>query len=72
MENLMSTGIESWPPVKEITTLSPFAGSEVLFTIIAVVVWIGWQVWQIKNENNSYDEQTSKLQGNLSKAISGD
>ena len=71
MENLMSTGIESWTPVKEITALSPFAGSEVLFTIIAVVVWIGWQVWQIKSENNTYDEQTSKLQGNLSKAISG-
>ena len=68
----MSTGIESWTPVKEITTLSPFAGGEVLFTIIAVAVWIGWHVWQIKNENNSYDEQTSKLQGNLSKAISGD
>ncbi|MCH2348230.1 MAG: hypothetical protein MK299_12715, partial [Pseudomonadales bacterium] len=59
-------------PVKEITALSPFAGSEVLFTIIAVVVWIGCHVWQIKSENNSYDEQTSKLQGNLSKAISGD
>ena len=72
MENLMSTGIESWTPVKEITALSPFAGSEVLFTIIAVVVWIGWQVWQIKSENNTYDEQTMKLQGNLSKAISGD
>jgi len=68
----MSTGIESWTPVKEITALSPFAGSEVIFTIIAVVVWIGWQVWQIKSENNTYDEQTSKLQGNLSKAISGD
>ena len=68
----MSTGIESWTPVKEITALSPFAGSEVLFTIIAVVVWIGWHVWQIKSENNTYDEQTSKLQGNLSKAISGD
>ena len=68
----MSTGIESWTPVKEITALSPFGGSEVIFTIIAVAVWIGWHVWQIKNENNSYDEQTSKLQGNLSKAISGD
>ena len=68
----MSTGIESWTPVKEITALSPFAGSEVLFTIIAVVVWIAWHVWQMKSENNTYDEQTSKLQGNLSKAISGD
>ena len=66
------TGIESWTPVKEIAALSPFGGSEVLLTIIAVVVWIGWHVWQIKFENKTYDEQTSKLQGNLPKAISGD
>ena len=51
--------------------MGPFAGSEVLLTIIAVVVWIGWQIWQIKSENNSYDEQTSQLQGDsLTKAIS--
>ena len=68
----MSTGIESWTPVKEIAALSPFGGSEFILTIIAVVVWIGWQIWQIKSENSTYDEQTSKLQGNLSKAISGD
>jgi len=72
MENVMSTGIESWTPVKEIAALSPFGGSEFILTIIAVVVWIGWQIWQIKSENSTYDEQTSKLQGNLSKAISGD
>ena len=68
----MSTGIESWTPVKEVAALSPFSGGEVLLTIIAVVLWLGWQIWQIKNENNSYDEQVAKLQGNLSKAVSGD
>ena len=55
----MSTGIESWTPVKEITTLSPFAGSEVLFTIIAVVVWIGWHVWQIKHENATLADEAA-------------
>ena len=50
----------------------PFVGSEVLFTVIAVVIWIVWQVWQIKSENSTYEEQTSKLQGNLPNAISGD
>ena len=68
----MSTGLESWTPVKEVAALSPFSGGEVLLTIIAVVLWIGWQIWQIKSENNAYDEQVSKLQGNLSKAVSGD
>ena len=68
----MSTGIESWEVIKEISTLSPFAGTEVTMTVIAIVVWIGWHVWQMKHENNAYDEQTSKLKENLSNAISGD
>jgi hypothetical protein len=57
----MSTGIESWTPVKEVAALSPFSGGEVLLTIIAVVLWIGWQIWQIKSESNHYDEQVAKL-----------
>ncbi len=68
----MSTGVESWTAIKEVSALSPFTGTEVSMTIIAVVVWIGWHVWQMKHENNAYDEQTEKLKGNLSKAISGD
>ena len=68
----MSTGIESWTPVKEVAALSPFSGGEVLLTIIAAVLWIGWHIWQIKSENSNYDEQVSKLRGNLSKAVSGD
>ena len=68
----MSTGIESWTPVKEVAALSPFSGGEVYLTIIAVVLWIGWHIWQIKSENSNYDEQVSKLRGNLSKAVSGD
>ena len=68
----MSTGIESWTPVKEVAALSPFSGSEFVLAIIAVALWIVWQIWQIKSENKSYEEQTSKLQGNLPNAISGD
>ena len=60
----MSTGIESWTPIKEVTVLSPFSGSEFVLTIIAVAVWIVWHIWQIKSENSTYEEQTSKLQGN--------
>ncbi len=58
----MSTGLESWTPVKEVAALSPFSGSEVLLTIIAVVLWIVFHIWQLKSENNAYDEQVSKLQ----------
>ena len=58
----MSTGLESWTPVKEVAALSPFSGSEVLLTIIAVVLWIVFHIWQLKSENSAYDEQISKLQ----------
>jgi hypothetical protein len=58
----MSTGLESWTPVKEVAALSPFSGSEFVLTIIAVVLWIVFHIWQLKSENNAYDEQVSKLQ----------
>ena len=69
----MSTGVESWSAesLAKMDAIYPFVGSEVLLTIVGVVIWIGWQIWQIKFENNSYDEQTSQLQGeSLTKAIS--
>ena len=58
----MSTGLESWTPVKEVAALSPFSGSEYVLTIIAVVLWIVFHIWQLKSENSAYDEQISKLQ----------
>ena len=57
----MSTGLESWTPVKEVAALSPFSGSEFVLTIIAVVLWIVFHIWQLKSENSAYDEQISKL-----------
>ena len=69
----MSTGVESWSAesLAKIDRLYPFVGWEVHLTIVGVVIWIGWQIWQIKFENNSYEEQTSQLQGeSLTKAIS--
>ena len=71
----MSTGIESWgsESLSKIDALYPFVGSEVLMTIVCIVVWIGWQIWQIKFENNSYEEQTSQLSEEvIKKAISDD
>ena len=68
----MSTGVESWSSITDMGAMYPFVGSEVLFTVIAVVIWIAFHIWQIKSENSTYEEQTSKLQGNLPNAISGD
>ena len=69
----MSTGIESWnaETLSNIDALYPFVGTETLMTLIGVVVWLGWQIWQMKFENKSYEEQVSQLKGEtLSNAIS--
>ena len=60
----MSTGVESWSAESfaEMSAMSPFVGSEVILTVGVVVVWIGWQIWQIKAENAGYDEQVAKKQ----------
>ena len=68
----MSTGIESWNNLSSVEAMYPFVGTEVTLSIIGFVVWIGWHVWQMKHENNAYDDQSNKLKGNLSKAISGE
>ena len=70
----MSTGVESWSAeaVVKIDALYPFVGTEVILTAVTVVIWIGWHIWQIRFENKTYDEQVSKIQGNLQKAVAGD
>jgi hypothetical protein len=63
MENVMSTGVESWSAESfaEMSAMSPFVGTEVILTIVVAVVFIAWQIWQIKAENAGYDEQEAKL-----------
>jgi len=59
----MSTGVESWSAESfaEMSAMSPFVGTEVILTIVVAVVFIAWQIWQIKAENAGYDEQEAKL-----------
>jgi uncharacterized membrane protein YjgN (DUF898 family) len=63
MENVMSTGVESWSAESfaEMSAMSPFVGTEVILTVVVVVIWIVWQIWQIKAENAGYDELEAKL-----------
>ena len=59
----MSTGVGSWSAESfaEMSAMSPFVGTEVILTIVAAVVFIVWQIWQIKAENAGYDELEAKL-----------
>ena len=72
----MSTGqIENWTgSMLDIGPLYPFVGTEMLFWIVGMVLWIAWHFWQAKAENQEYEEQMRKYtQGeNLQKAMRGE
>lgn len=59
----MSTiGIDSWAvDLKDVGAVYPFQGAEVLMVIIAVALWIGWHIWQLRNEE---EEIKSEMKAN--------
>lgn len=55
----MSTiGYDSWAvDLAEVGAIYPFQGTETLMWIVAVVLWIGWHVYQAKAENAELAER---------------
>ncbi|MEM7125179.1 MAG: hypothetical protein AAF702_02555 [Chloroflexota bacterium] len=51
--------------------LYPFVGSEVLWVILALVIWLVWTFWQMRFENKVYEEEVAHLKKgkNLEKAL---
>lgn len=70
----MSTnGMTSWAvDLKDVGAIYPFQGSEVLMVIIGLVFWIGWHVYQIRQENAEIeaDEKADK-RGDRAKELIG-
>ena len=57
----MSTGIENWSgKMAEIEGLYPFAGGEFIWWIIAVALWIIWQISCTRAESAQYKEEIAK------------
>ena len=72
---MSTTPIESWAvDLGEVTFIYPWVGMEGLMTIVAVVLWIAWHVWQCRFESNTYKEDIEKhaTSENLRKATSGE
>ncbi len=72
---MSTTPVDTWAvDLVDVTLIYPFVGSEVLMTIVAVALWIGWHIWQVKFESNTYKEDIEKhaTSENLRKATSGE
>ena len=72
---MSTTPVDSWAvDLANVTLIYPGVGWEGTMTIVAVVLWLVWHVWQVRFENNTYKEDIEKhaTSENLRKATSGE
>ena len=72
---MSTTPIESWAvDLANVKSIYPWVGSEGFMVLIAIGLWLMWHLWQVKQENRSYDEQVAKFgdETTINKAINGD
>ena len=53
------TEIGNWVvDLKNVGAIYPMQGMEGVMVLVGVILWLGWHIWQIKNENSSYCRRT--------------
>ncbi len=58
---MSTTPIDTWAvDLADVTVIYPWVGSEVAMAVLAVILWLGWHVWQVKFENKTYEEEAAK------------
>ena len=69
---MSTTPIDTWAvDLADVTYIYPGVGFEVAMTVAAVILWLGWHVWQVKFENQTYEEEAAKYatEENLKKGV---
>ncbi|MCY3597453.1 MAG: hypothetical protein OXI73_00580 [Rhodospirillales bacterium] len=72
---MATTGIESWAvDLKDIGAIYPFQGTEGLFVLAGVILWLGWHLLQMRAENEEYDGIVSQHgdDASVNEALEGD
>ncbi len=58
---MSTTPIDTWAvDLADVTHIYPWVGSEFAMTVIAVALWLAWHIWQVKHENQTYEEELAK------------
>ena len=58
---MSTTPIDSWAvDLANVTFIYPFVGSEGIMTLIAVVLWLLWHVWQVRFEKQEFDNEIKR------------
>jgi hypothetical protein len=68
----MSTGlVDNWLNIDTFGAIYPFVGTEGLLTILGLVFWFGWHVWQHQKESAEFkgDIENINKQGGHGKVL---
>jgi hypothetical protein len=68
----MSTGlVDNWLNIDTFGAIYPFVGTEGLLTILGLVFWFGWHVWQHQKESAEFkgDMENIAKQGGPGKVL---
>lgn len=58
----MATGaVDNWLNVDQFGAIYPFAGTEVVLTIVGFAFWIGWHIYQLKKESTEFKEDIENI-----------
>lgn len=71
----MSTGlVDNWLNIDQFGAIYPFVGTEVMLSIVGLVFWFGWHVWQHQKESAEFeaDLENIKKQGGVAKVLEGE
>ncbi len=71
---MSTTPIDSWAvDLADVTFIYPGVGWEFPMAIVAIVLWIGWHIWQYKFEKDTYAAEKDKYGSadNIQKSIDG-
>ena len=58
---MSTTPIDSWAvDLANVTFIHPWAGSEGIMVLVAIVLWLLWHVWQIGFEKREFDNEIKR------------
>ena len=58
---MSTTPIDTWAvDLADVTVIYPFVGFEAAMAVLGIVLWIGWHVWQVKHEGETYADEIQK------------
>ncbi|MEM9627460.1 MAG: hypothetical protein AAGA21_14580 [Pseudomonadota bacterium] len=59
---MSTTEITSWAvDLSTVGPIYPFVGTEMLWFVLGLVFWIGFHIWQIRFEKQTYDDDMAHM-----------